>query len=78
MDKVIKIGDLYSNPNNIGWNGRSPVFLDAGIAPVIVGMGGGGNKPHVVRIFDLTTSTGKVHQDTGVYDGGVFHAHSER
>ena len=75
---VIKLGNVYANPRNVGGNGRAPVFSATGIAPVIVGMGGGGNKPHVIRIFDLPTSTGKVHQDSGVYDGGVYHAHSER
>ena len=32
----------------------------------------------VIKLADLTTATGKVHQNTRIYDGGVSHAHSER
>lgn len=48
MNEVIKIGCVYSNPNNIGGNGRGAVYLIKGIAPTIVTMSGGGNKPFVV------------------------------
>lgn len=46
--KVIKIGCIYSNPKNIGGNGRGAVYLADGIAPTIVTMSGGGNKPFVI------------------------------
>lgn len=39
--KPIKIGCVYSNPNNIGGNGRGALYNPNGIAPVIMSMSGG-------------------------------------
>lgn len=47
-NQVIKLGDIYSNPKNIGGNGRGGVYSIKGIMPTIVTMSGGGNKPFVI------------------------------
>lgn len=48
MNKVIKLGCVYSNPKNIGGNGRGAVYDINGIAPTVVTMSGGGNKPNII------------------------------
>lgn len=44
----IALGCIYSNPKNIFMNGRGCVYHSNGIAPTILTMSGGGNKPFVV------------------------------
>ena len=39
--KPIKMGCVYSNPNNTGGNGRGALYNPNGIAPVIMSMSGG-------------------------------------
>lgn len=47
-NKPIILGCIYDNPNNNAKSGRGAVYDINGIAPTIVTMVGGGNKPCVV------------------------------
>lgn len=44
------IGTVYQTPNNSGQfaSGRGAIYSVAYLAPTVITMGGGGNKPHVV------------------------------
>lgn len=37
---IVKLGDAYSNPKNIGGNGRGAIYSINGYSPTIVAMGG--------------------------------------
>lgn len=43
-----KIGEVYSNPKNIGGNGRGTVYDTNGFCATITTMSGGGNKPMII------------------------------
>ena len=45
---TISLGCVYKNPNNRPISGRGCVYDIDGIAPTILTMGGGGNKPCIV------------------------------
>lgn len=45
---VISLGCIYKNPNNRPISGRGCVYDIDGIAPTILTMGRGGNKPCIV------------------------------
>lgn len=47
-DRTVKLGDVYSNPKNIGGNGRGAVYSINGYSPTVVTMSGGGNKPMII------------------------------
>ena len=87
MNKVIKLADLPTSTGKV--HQYTGVYDGRGISctlqardykdpPKVLIVRKGDAVPGVIKLGDLPTSTGKVHQDTGVYDGGVSHAHSER
>lgn len=47
-NKPIILGCIYDNPNNNAKSGRGAVYDINGIAPTIITMVGGGNKPCVI------------------------------
>lgn len=47
-NKVIKLGNVYYNPKNIGGSGRGAIYDINGISATILTMSGGGNKPFVL------------------------------
>lgn len=47
-NKPIILGCIYDNPNNNAKGGRGAVYDINGIAPTIITMTGGGNKPCVI------------------------------
>lgn len=61
---TITIGCVYENPNNRPASGRGCVYDTNGIAPTILTMAGGGNKPCViVRRKDEQNYTNREHKE---------------
>lgn len=45
---VITLGCIYANPNHRPISGRGCIYSTDGIAPTVLTMSGGGNKPYII------------------------------